>query len=170
MGLFSKLMGDSKETAQPTKGIKELLEIELQDGEFTLPFKLWGHLTRYKLQKVNNNLWINGNKYFKIQDVSQMINDFVAKFGIDGHGDGNWTNEDNEFFDLDLGISRNWYFDENFNGKPIDWVLDDNNKYDYQRTISINCEKSKVTQFSNDEIGVEVSFTGWSDIKEYLKK
>ena len=164
MGIFSKILGNKDKVDTAPKGLKELSEIELKDGEFTLSEKLWNHLTRYKLRTSDDILWLNGDNYFKTKDVSQIINELTAQFGVDGHGDGNWTNQDNEDLVTFGSISRNWYLDENNNGKPAEWVNDESNNYDFARLIRIDCDKE------DSEVGVELQFTGWSKIKEYLNK
>jgi len=164
MGLFSKLMSNKKETSQTTEGLQELIKIDLTDGEFTFPEKFWGHISRYLFRKENNTLWLNGDKYFSNEIALQIINEFADKFGLDGHGCGKWSKQDEEDLKTFGSISRNWYFDKDFNGKPAEWITVENNNYDYNRMIRIDFDKN------DDEVGVEIQLTGWNELKDYLSK
>jgi hypothetical protein len=163
MGLFNKFNTSKNKAEQISKGLLGLLEMDFNDGEFTLNKKLWNHLTSYNLSIDNDSLSLRGDIYFNKHDISQMVNEFAEKLGVDGHGEGSWEENDNENLETFGSISRHWFLDENNNGKTAEWVTDDNNNYNYSRIVRIDCDKE------DNDIGVEIKFTGWSDIKEYLK-
>ncbi|NQX97447.1 MAG: hypothetical protein HRT73_06150, partial [Flavobacteriales bacterium] len=102
----------------------------------------------------------NGDNQYDASSVALVIDDFHKVFGLDSGGDGECTNEVVQ--DLsDFGmINRSWHFDENFNSKSSEWVLDESNNHDFAIAVDIT--------FDNEE-GLQISFSEWSKMKKHIQ-
>lgn len=157
MGLFSR-----KKKNDNVSYLNLLLEFELKDGEFILPKKLWNCVTSYYLNTEKNLLILKGGKYFEIDDISILFNEMFNNLGIDSNGDEGWSDEETQNVNNFGDVSRDWYLDENLNTKPAKWVTEDDNISKISKQILLSCD-------TKDE-GIEIMFTGWDEIKEFIKK
>lgn len=167
MGLFWK-KSITEETKTKQNEIQSLLQNDFKEGEFTLKIYLWGHLSRYKYNKERDTIDIIGDKYFKNEQINQLINDFVDIFGIDSLGDGKWPNEVDESNMEDGRASRTWYLDDNFDCKPINAVMEflktqPEGSGGYKNMIIINADKNE------DDDSLQLTILGWTNIKDFLK-
>jgi len=155
MGLFSR-----KKKEIEIFNWNDLSELDLKDGEYTLPKKLWNSISSYTFKEEEDKLILVGSKYFEINDISSMFNDFYYKFGVDGHGDAGWSDNEKDDINNFGDISRDWYFDIDFNSKPAKWATENDNFSKITNQILLNCDTK--------EDGIEIIFVGWKKIKEQL--
>lgn len=159
MGLFSKKKNVRNNT------LNTLVNLDFLEGEFSLDSKLWESVSSYNYEPEEDVLVLKTDAKYTLEGFKYAVNDFVSVFGVDGFGDEFWEEQDLSNIVENEETSRSWYFDDNMNKKSATWATTEGNWETLSALIILSCDNSE-----DETQGLNISFKGWTKIKEFMIK